>query len=93
MSLRSLLRRTYEQGQFPPDDFPSGRCEWSVGFDVDDYTGPGWYVGVSSPYAIETYGPYESQQSAVSAAKEKMAPNDELEVNEKRTINYGGVKY
>jgi len=70
MVLKKLL------GKSKGDDRIYGSIIWSVSYDVDDYTGPGWYVssiridnkGPEAPGAGNTVGPFDSQDEAVGFA-------------------------
>lgn len=50
---------------------------WVVAYDVDDYDGPEWYAGAG---VDDQYGPYDTQDDAVAAAKHHASIGDEIKV-------------
>lgn len=53
---------------------------WFVGYDVDDFDGPGWYVNGDGQY-----GPYDTQNEALDTAKYHANIGDKIKVWDKGT--------
>jgi hypothetical protein len=58
----------------------SGDGVWRVYYKVDDYDGPGWWIGGGT----EPLGPYNSRTEAIDIARDKAQPDGEVEIRDTR---------
>ena len=81
MSLRDFVIDLFDFTHELAD--PDVDVTWSIQWDVDDFDGPGWYVHATGPDVWENFGRFNSQQEAVTFAKNKATPDDKFEIWEK----------